>query len=64
MKKALFVAVLGTGAVMAYVMRKELHRYVTIKRAASNPNVVGKSITPQGNVRALGSTAEERSRDR
>jgi hypothetical protein len=64
MKKALFVAVLAAGAAMGYAMRKELHRYVTIKRSATNPQVVGQSITPQGNMRALGSSAEERDRDR
>lgn len=64
MKKALLVFVLGAGAAMAYAMRKELHRFVTLKRSEVNPRVVGRSITPQGNVRALGTSAEERDRDR
>lgn len=64
MKKTLMVVMLGAGAAMAYAMRKEVRRYVAIKRSSGNPSVVGQSITPQGNERALGASAEQRRRDR
>lgn len=65
MKATILAAALGAGAALAgYAMRKEILRYVTIKRVGSNPDVVGRSITPQGNQRALGSTDEERREDR
>ncbi|MBO0828579.1 MAG: hypothetical protein J2P24_12430 [Streptosporangiales bacterium] len=64
MKKALMVAVLGAGAAMAFAMRQELRRYVMIKRVGSNPKLVGRSVTQPGNERALGSSDEQRRRDR
>lgn len=64
MKKALMLVVLGAGAAMAYSMRQEIRRYVMIKRASSDPSVVGQSVTQQGNTRALRSSEEQRRRDR
>lgn len=65
MKTTVVVAALGAGAALAgYAMRKEIRRYVAIRRASRNPDVVGHSITPQGNRRALGSSDEKRREDR
>ncbi|MGH3319216.1 MAG: hypothetical protein ACRDN9_03380 [Streptosporangiaceae bacterium] len=53
------VGLLGVGGAL-YLQRQELQRYLNIKRMGENPDLVGKSITPQGNMAALGRTAEER----
>lgn len=64
MKRVLIagLAVLGGGAV--FVLRDELNRYVRIKRMATNPALVGASVTPQGNKLALHRSPEQRLWDR
>ena len=51
----MIAAAAALGAVVL-ATRRELQRYLMIRRAAHDPSVVGVSITPQGNELALGRT--------
>lgn len=53
----------GAGA-LGYVLRDELTRYARIVRMDQRPELVGASVTPQGNAMALGSSEQRRERDR
>ncbi|MGI8696182.1 MAG: hypothetical protein ACR2JQ_05970 [Mycobacteriales bacterium] len=52
-------ATLGAMGAAAFSMRKEMLRYVLIRRSETDPSVVGRSVTPQGNERAMGRSAAQ-----
>jgi hypothetical protein len=43
----------GVLAGLAFASRSELQRYLRIRRMGADPSLVGVSVTPQGNARAL-----------
>jgi hypothetical protein len=52
MKRAvLFLA--GAVAAATYASRTELRRYLLIRQMGTDPSLVGRSVTAQGNSRAL-----------
>ena len=53
MTRIFLLAALAATAAIAYSSRRELTRYLTILWSANHPNVVGRSITQQGNETAL-----------
>lgn len=61
--------VLGAAGVLAaaglaYMNRAELLRYVRIRRMDARPDLVGDSVTKQGNEAALGASPQRRRADR